>query len=425
MTSDWAGRLLASGLLAAALGGCGVSDERPRALVVSERDSAGVRMVELRDDVYTASLPEWTIQERLTIGEAFGSPEYELSDVADATVLGDGSIAVANEGTAEVRIFDSDGRHIRTFGREGEGPGEFQRLHWLGQASGDTLVTFDADLHRATWFTYDGAVVRTQRIEPDVAEPGNATPFGATSVEAVGLSEGRLLVRAGYLRRSGDGEYRDMFTLALADENGALADGLGQYPGRELYFHAAPSGLTLATPPIFGRDTHVSAFGGRVVAGSTERFEIDVYDGSALQVTIVAPVALARVTQPEVDAWLQDRLERVSDRSGPAAEVARLSIEGAPVRQTPPAFQRLEVDSQRFIWVEEPYRVPNGSSRWIVLAADGTPRARVEVPMRGPTSPAAPPDLTILEIGEEYILGLRRDEQEVEQVVVYGLVRVP
>lgn len=66
----------------------------------------------------------------------------------------------------EVRIFDRDGQQIRTFGGEGESPGEFRRLSWLGRADGDTLVTYDTDLRRATWFTYSGEVVRTLKIEP-------------------------------------------------------------------------------------------------------------------------------------------------------------------------------------------------------------------------------------------------------------------
>jgi hypothetical protein len=265
--------------------------------------------------------------------------------------------------------------------------------------------------------------VRTLRIEPEVAEPANATPFGVTAVEAVGIAREGLLVRVGYLRRSGEGEYRDRFTIALVDESGALVDSLGWHAGGELYFHRAPSGLTLATPPIFGRDTHVAAAAGRLVAGTTERFELDVYDGTVLQMKVFASVDLSPVTQAEADAWLHDRLERMSERSGPAAELARLSIEGAPVRQTPPAFQRLLVDSERSIWVEEPYRRPNDSSRWIILGPDGTPRARVAFPLGGPTTPPTPPDLEIIEIGEDYILALRRNEQELEQLVMYALER--
>lgn len=416
-------RLVLAPLLATTLGGCAEAAEGSRASVLAERDSAGIHIVELSDP-YRGSLPEWEIRERLAIGQAVGRPEYELFDVVGATLLGDGSIAVANEGTAEIRIFDRNGGHVRTFGREGDGPGEFRRLSWLGSTDHELLVAFDEGLRRATWFTRTGEVVRTVTVEPDVTEPTDETRFWTTSVEAVGFSRGRLLVRTGLVRLSVQGEYRDMFTLALLDEGGAPRDSLASYPGRELYAAVAPSGLTLSTPPIFGREAHVAAFAGRLLAGTTDRFAIDVYDRGALQMRIVASVESAPATRSEVDAWLGDRRQRLAGAPNEQVlEVYRLSIEGAPVRETPPAFQRLMLDSERSIWIEEPYRVPNGPSRWIVLAADGTPAARVELPMKGPTSPATPPDLTIFEIGEDYILALRRDGQEVEHVVVYGLER--
>jgi hypothetical protein len=318
-------------------------------------------------------------------------------------------------------LFDSSGQHLRTLGREGEGPGEFERLSWLATGPGDTLVAFDDDLRRATWFTYGGDVVGTLTIQPELPDPENATPFGTTSVEAVGVDGRGLLVRAGYLRRSGQGEFRDMFGIFGVDERGALVDSLGSYPGRELYFAGRLPGPILASPPIYGRDTRVASSAGRLVAGSTERFELHVYEGAALQAKIMARVALAPVTATEVERWLDGPRARAAEASGPAAEVMRLLIENVPVRETPPAFQRLVMDTERSIWVEEPYRVPDGSSRWIVLSADGIPTARVEFPLKGPLS--QPPDLQILDIGEEHILGVRRDELEVESVVLYNLER--
>lgn len=407
--------LVASVVLAGTSAGCDRPSERSEALVVAEQDSAGVRIVRL-GDIYTASLPEWRVVEQLVIGQGDGVPEQELYRVSGAIVLHDGSIAVANRGSAEVRVFDRDGRHLRSFGREGEGPGEFKRLSWLARTGGDTLVAFDTDLRRATWFTVGGELVRTLTIDPETADPANATPFGTGSVEAVGAERGRVVVRAGYARRSGEGEYRDTFTLYVVDEAGALVDSLGSYAGRELFFQGSLPGPILASPPVFGRDTRVAASAGRVVAGSTERFELHVYEDGALHTMIVADVALTRVRETEIESWLNRHRARAAEASGPAGDVMRLLIENAPVRDTPPAFQRLKVDTERSMWVEEPYRVPDGSSRWIVLSEGGIPMAGVEFPLRGP-------DLEILDIGERYVLALRRDEFEVETLVLYELER--
>lgn len=43
-------------------------------------------------------------------------------------MLPDGRFAVADAQAEEVRIFDPDGRHLRTFGGKGAGPGELQGM---------------------------------------------------------------------------------------------------------------------------------------------------------------------------------------------------------------------------------------------------------------------------------------------------------
>ena len=70
-----------------------------------------------------------------------GSPN-EFGGVS-SVALGPGEeVYVADARNREIRVFSLDGSHRRTFGREGEGPGEFQGLQSLAWA-GDRLLTFD------------------------------------------------------------------------------------------------------------------------------------------------------------------------------------------------------------------------------------------------------------------------------------------
>ena len=58
--------------------------------------------------------------------------------------LPDQSVFVADEMNHEVRVFGVDGVHRFTFGRNGEGPGEFGRLYsvpWLGDRLASTWQT--------------------------------------------------------------------------------------------------------------------------------------------------------------------------------------------------------------------------------------------------------------------------------------------
>ena len=56
---------------------------------------------------------------------------------------------------SEIRVFGFDGAHVRTFGRHGEGPGEFRSLYSLAWV-GDRLLTFDPPQGRIGEFSADG-----------------------------------------------------------------------------------------------------------------------------------------------------------------------------------------------------------------------------------------------------------------------------
>ncbi|HEX6313668.1 MAG TPA: hypothetical protein VFZ73_02370, partial [Gemmatimonadaceae bacterium] len=92
----------------------------------------------------------WTLgpDPRLTITDD-GTPATQFVRVVGVARLSSGHVAVANRGTNDIRIFDDRGRHVTTFGRTGDGPGEFRRLEWIGR-SGDTAWFFDSGLQRVT-----------------------------------------------------------------------------------------------------------------------------------------------------------------------------------------------------------------------------------------------------------------------------------
>src|SRR5690606_5816123 len=93
------------------------------------RDSAGVRVVRNLAPAWSGSAEDaWSLslEPILEIGVLEGDPAYMFSQMRGPRRLSDGSIVVLDGATSEVRIFDAEGRHLRTFGRKGQGPGEFQ-----------------------------------------------------------------------------------------------------------------------------------------------------------------------------------------------------------------------------------------------------------------------------------------------------------
>jgi hypothetical protein len=65
-----------------------------------------------------------TLIEEASIGVAVGPEEYMLVQV-NALYATDDEIYVLDNGASKVRVYDLAGNHLRSFGREGQGPGEF------------------------------------------------------------------------------------------------------------------------------------------------------------------------------------------------------------------------------------------------------------------------------------------------------------
>lgn len=120
-----------------------------------------------------AAMPPLRLDPDVRIGSETEGPEYQFTAINFVAARGD-DVFVAQRGGNEVRVFGADGRHRRTIGRVGSGPGEFQAIWSLG-VLGDTLWTIDIDLRRLTLFGPDGATLATvpfEAVPPTLGESG-------------------------------------------------------------------------------------------------------------------------------------------------------------------------------------------------------------------------------------------------------------
>ncbi len=116
------------------LSACASEDAGPP-ITVTERDSAGIAIVENRID--TAGVRTgWAIDSTPTLAiGGLDAPETEqLFCVSGGRRLADGRIVVADGGAAQIRVYGADGTLVVTHGRKGEGPGEFQTPKLAGSA---------------------------------------------------------------------------------------------------------------------------------------------------------------------------------------------------------------------------------------------------------------------------------------------------
>jgi hypothetical protein len=196
------------GLLLAA-GACGT--EAGAGAEYTTVDSAGVTIVTSVSGPWTDETA-WRVaaEPAVDIGVLEGPEAYQLFEVRDARRLDDGRVVVANAGTNEIRFFDAQGDHLRTIGRQGSGPGEFEGLGMVRPFPGDSLLAYDIRLTRASVFDAEGAFGRSYRVVPPT-EGGFAFALDA-------FSDGTLIVRSPQLFQGAlaDGAQRrdeDHFTV--------------------------------------------------------------------------------------------------------------------------------------------------------------------------------------------------------------------
>jgi hypothetical protein len=365
------------------------------------RDSAGIRIIEHQ----SRGTPPRVVhrvgsQPRTVIGVDAGEPPYELSGVTSALRLAGGTIVVANTRTSELRFFDDAGRHKATIGRRGQGPGEFGSLAWIQRFGPDSVIAYDRT-RRVLVFSERGRFERESRI----AGP----PHGR-------FADGRLLASLRVTGRPAGGAPWDSsryFVYSTADW--AIADTLGMWPNDDqspvqvLRRDGGPA-IMMPVPFPFGRIVSIHAVGSWIMVGDPSRNELRLHspDG-ALRRIIRRAERLVPVTEANVRGYRDSLIAAMPEDA--RAERARW-LETLSMPTTIPAYNRVEVDAIGRIWVEE-YRRPGMTRRSWSLYDDGGSYLGDVV---------APPDMEVTDMGADFLVGRRRNDLDVEQVVVYDLL---
>ncbi len=104
---------------------------------------------------------EPNLTEVLRVGGIDGEDAFVFGRVLAAELSGKGTLFVLDAHASEVRMFDQEGHHMGSFGRAGEGPGEFRRLRSMDWHDGQITVTQGG---RLSLFGEDGEFLNSHRI---------------------------------------------------------------------------------------------------------------------------------------------------------------------------------------------------------------------------------------------------------------------
>jgi hypothetical protein len=397
-------RILAPCLCLAVLGSAGCDRPGPSSDQTAVRDSAGIRIVEFAPQPAGAA---WTVasQPALSIGSLDGPAETQLGRVTGVVRLRDGTIVVADDAAPALRFFDRDGRHLRSVGRRGSGPGEFEQIGGLWRFAGDSLAVWDLRQSRLSIFSPAGELVRTALPRP--GPPGAFAPMhGVFSDGSFVLGSG---MNMGEIFAGGSRRFRDTVVLVRYGAEGRALDTIGRFPGDERDAEVAGTGFSL-NPVPFGRRTFIAVSGrhGYVVAGDAQ---VAVLEPGGRRSSILRQrSAPSPVTPEDISAFRQGTLAAASPGDRPGVETRLRSLR---YPETKAPFAGLEVDDHDRAWLRV-QDVPDGrASRWMVLSPTGELLARVELP----------PGFVLHQVDEDGVLGVSRGASDEPYVQFYPLSR--
>ena len=379
--------------------GCGESGSP---VTSTTTDSAGITIVESADPIWGTEggwhlSPEPTV----TIGILVGPEEYLLDRVTSGVRLADGTIVIANVLSLELRFYDSTGSYLFTRGGDGAGPGEFRSMGGIWHA-GDSLFVYDFGLGRVSVFSTSGEFCRVFTV--------NRATDGALAMPHGVFSNGQLLVlRTSLDSELGTGFFRNSLLYLRYTMDGELIDTIGRFLDGERYMGKSGD-MVYSTSAPFGRQSYIVPAGERLYYGSSDSYEIEVRsrDGT-LEQLVRRPIQNPPVTPEEVEEFETRQRERLPTMRPMWRELQKQMT----LPETKPAYGRFLVDANGNLWVGDYSDEWLDEGTWNVFDPEGRWLGPVETPVGG----------RIFQIGNDFVLGMWRDDLEVERVMAYELVK--
>lgn len=372
-------------------------DETPRSTLVTASDSSGVRVVE-------SGRPEspslMVVPEPLfRLGWRSDGPQFQ--DVSSGFVRLDGGALVADAGANVMFAFEADGAAIGTIGRSGQGPGEFTSMGSAVPLPSDSFLVMDDGNNRVSFYR-DLEYVGDARFE-SFYSPALYAPFAHRADGAYWIGP---MAWAPSLVAQEEPGWVDAPLLVTSDF--ARVDTVRLFP---LVYH-----LTDANPirPV----AQFVASGQRIAFLSSAAAQVTWLDEDGL------PEQIARWDSPSAQLTDTDWADyeagvRARNTNFDPTRLERILAErrrdwGGPE----PIFRAAIGDRVGGVWLT-PYDVAEGGvsalfvDRYEVIEPDGAHAGSVSFP-----SP-----IRLLDVTEDRVLGVERDELDVQAVVMYRLVR--
>lgn len=324
-----------------------------------------------------------------------------LFDVIGATVLANGTVVVGDNGAQNVKWFAANGTHLRSFGRDGDGPGEFRLVNLIGTCGSDSVFVLDGANRRLSMLSLDGKFYGMRALYTDAVDKR-----APSAIKCGGNRRFALLGQPRGSMPAGDLPFRSEVAVRIQSVDGVQITDAGVVSGSDRQRFGNSAG-----PRPLGKKSLVAIGSGWLYVGTGDSNLIQVFTLSGKPAAkIQLPFERRPISKREIDEYIKN--------------VARLNLKlsestvrsmYAPLKYPDffPTHGELLVDNLNNFWVEE-YRLPGQTaSRWIVFDAMHQAVAEARLPN----------DFRLIEVGRDYVLGVWSDEDNVKHVRMYRLIR--
>lgn len=344
------------------------------------------------------------MREIVRLGSATGQDETTLFGFVRAVEVDEsGSVYVLDSGATTVRMFGSDGSHIRDIGRSGDGPGEFGSPTGMVLAPGSVLWIADRARNGYTAFGLDGTVRGSYQrgFRAAWSFEWNAVAVGEHDlVEAASIPVGSSESSSAFLNIRPD--ERSMRMIAV--DTTPRPDPKGRQFWRVGFAESSVGSFEGGRYPIpFLPERHsVADPNGGYWTGRTDslRFERRSEDGAVVGVVQRASVD----PEPVTDTDRQRVLDEIRTEFG---EVEAVDLARLPEHK--PLWRSFFTDDEGRLWVERFTRTGRDSYTWEIYDVEAGFLGTVELPFSGSPTPRS---------REGRLVGVRRDALDVQYVVV-------
>ncbi|HUE77421.1 MAG TPA: hypothetical protein VMM83_05720 [Longimicrobiales bacterium] len=412
-----------------ALAACG-DDARSTPVVAVADTVDGVERWRYSADAATEL--DWPVDTLGVVGDALAEDAYQFDDVSWERLASDaaGNLYILDRQGARVLKYGPDLSHLATFGRSGEGPGELSRPNGLTIGPGDTVWVTDFANSRLTGYPQGGGDPRTIPYRDDSGIPA---PVFAALADGFIQSFRPMPVFPG-ARQGGPGGGQDgataqpLLRLTRSLEPVDTFWTIPEPPVDMIQLELGQRMMVMMMPREFSPEFQWQALSdGGVVVSDTAAYLLRLIgpDGALRRVIErdPAPRAATEADRELVRQRLRDEeaeggtsIRMGGGGAGPDEATRRRMLEQRLEKMTfasvLPRVVSLRVDPLDRIWVGVAGEVPDSVGRIDVYEPDGTLVGELRgVPM---------PDVFV---GEDRIGVLRRDELDVQQVVLMELNR--